>query len=512
VSDVAVAAGDRGRLALAWVSNGNVFGAVADGRPGAPVSAPAQLSTGGGATGLDVAIGLEGGAFAVWSQGGDVRAAMLKGTTWTVIPTPLDIDPAHAAGEGAGRPVVAVAADDTAVVAWGERDAAGVSHVFYRRLLETTLSQYPQEASVPSFNGQAGGSADAPEIAVEYDRSFAWVAFHEDLGGASHTLARRLRGSTFDDPVSLDNGAVSSGPALAMNPTGEGLAVAQGGDNTVLGATFADKTFNPVTRLDGGGSAAPPEPVAYASDRGDAAVAYRAQSGDGNATTIGRYLAAGVPQAETGLSKADAGPVVAGSLRIGGDRVGDVTVAMLQGAPGARTLTVALQDLPPARPVITDRTVNPRTGGFRWNPGLDYLGAQSFRVRVDGRELGTSTGSSLRTARVRDGRHIVSVTATDRRGQSATSRSLPVYTDTKKPRAKVSTSRSGKLLRVSVRATDPRGRGTGVRSYTVEWGDGTRSVSSHPSQRHRYRTAGRKRITVTVRDRAGNATVKRMRA
>src|SRR5215210_7410723 len=40
VSDIAVAAGDKGRLALVWVSNGNVFGAVADGSAGAPLSAP----------------------------------------------------------------------------------------------------------------------------------------------------------------------------------------------------------------------------------------------------------------------------------------------------------------------------------------------------------------------------------------------------------------------------------------------------------------------------------------
>jgi hypothetical protein len=506
VSDIAVAAGDKGRLALAWVSNGNVFGAVADGRPGAPVSAPVQLSSGGGASGLAVEIGVEGGAFAVWSQGGDVRAAMLTGTTWSAIAAPLDIDAAHTAGAGLGRPSVSVAADDTAVVAWGELDAAGVSHVFYRRLLGTTLSQFPQEVSVP------GGTADSPQIDVEYDRSFAWVAFHQDLGGAPHTLARRLRGSTFDDPVAIDNGAASFGPALAMNPIGEGLTVTQGADNTVLGATFADKTFDPVIRLDGGGSAAPQTPVAYFSDRGDGAVAYRAQAGDGSATVIGRLLPGGKPGAETGLSKPDAGPVVAGSLQVGGDRVGDVAVAMLQGSPGARTLTVALEDIPPARPVITDRTVNPRTDGIRWNPGLDYLGAQSFRVRVDGRDLGTATGSRLRTTRVRDGRHIVSVTASDHRGQTATSRSMPVYTDTKRPRASVSTSRSGKLLRVAVRASDPRGRGTGVRSYTVEWGDGTRSTSSHPNLRHRYRASGRKRITVTVRDRAGNEAVKRTRA
>src|SRR6476661_635809 len=162
VSEIAVAAGGKGHLALTLIANGKVYGAVATGKPGATVSAPVQLSNTGGASGLDVQSGVEGGAFAVWSQGGDVRSAMLTGTTWTAIAAPLDIDPAHAAGEGAGRPRVAVAADDTAVVAWGELDAGGVSHVYFRRLLGTTLSQFPQEAAAP---------ADSPQIRVEYDRS-----------------------------------------------------------------------------------------------------------------------------------------------------------------------------------------------------------------------------------------------------------------------------------------------------------------------------------------------------
>ena len=41
------------------------------------------------------------------------------------------------------------------------------------------------------------------------------------------------RGSTFDDPVPIDNGAASFGPAVGMNPIGEGLFVTQGGDNSV---------------------------------------------------------------------------------------------------------------------------------------------------------------------------------------------------------------------------------------------------------------------------------------
>jgi hypothetical protein len=349
-------------------------------------------------------------------------------------------------------------------------------------------------------------------IDVEYDRSFAWVLYREDVGGRSRTLARRLRGSTFDDAFAIDNGVSSTGPALAMNPIGEGLMVAQGTDTSVLGSLFADKTVQPPARLDGGGSTALPEPVAAYSDRGDAAIAYRRQGADGSSTAIGRLLPGGRPEPEVAISSPTAGPVVPASLRIGADRVGDTAVAMLQGAPGARTLTVALQDTPPRRPVPSARYVNPRAGGIAWGAGLEYLGPQTFEVRVDGRRIGTTTATRLRTTKVRDGRHRLQVVAIDRRGQRAASRVVAIYADSKRPHATVSAARSGKLLAVSIHATDPKGRGSGVRSYTVDWGDGQRSSSGRSVLRHRYRTAGRKRITVTVRDRARNATVKRLRA
>jgi hypothetical protein len=195
--------------------------------------------------------------------------------------------------------------------------------------------------------------------------------------------------------------------------------------------------------------------------------------------------------------------------------VGDAAVAMLQGPPGARTLTVALEDIPPARPVATARShfVNPRSEGITWNPGLDYLGPQTFEVRVDGRRIGATSGATrLRTKKVHDGRHRLQIVAIDRRGQRSPSRVATMYVDTKRPHARVAAARSGKRLAVTVHATDPRGKGSGVRRYTVDWGDGTRSFSRRPVLRHRYRTSGRKRITVTVRDRARNETVKRLRA
>jgi hypothetical protein len=432
VSEIRVAAGDHGRLVLAWISGGAVFGAVADGVGGA-VSAPVQLSAAGGASGLDIQLGVEGGAFAVWSEAGaggsDVRAAQLLGTAWTTIPTPLDIDPANAAGAGAGRPRVAVAADDTAVVAWGETPADGRPRVFYRRLLGTTLSLYPQEASVASLGGEAGGPADSPEIDVEYDRSFAWVTFRQDLGGRSRTLMRRLRGSTFDDALAIDGGATSTGATLAMNNIGEGVAVPALADNRLLQVLFADKVVDAPLALGSGGTA-PPTPVGVVSDRGDGGVAYRVQGADGSAVVHGRTVEiGGIAGPATALSNLAAGQVAAGSLRAGGDRAGDVAVAMLQGPPGAQTVGVALFDIPPGRPVASARTrrVNPAKEGIRWTAGLDFLGSQRFKVRVDGRVVGTTTRTRLRVRKLRTGRHKLQILAIDRRGQVTRSRTTAMY-------------------------------------------------------------------------------------
>ena len=194
-TEAAVAAGETGRLAAAWIQGGIVYGAL--------VGAPAvPLSAGGGAESLAIEMGVNGVAYAVWAQNGDVRAARLSESAWQPVPEPLDVDPARAAGAGALRPKVAVAADGSALVVWGEVFADGVPHVFARRIYGTTLSALPQDA---------GAAADSPEVDIEFDRSYAWVAFRQDVAGVSRSFARRLRASTFEAPFPLDAGRPSSG-------------------------------------------------------------------------------------------------------------------------------------------------------------------------------------------------------------------------------------------------------------------------------------------------------------
>jgi hypothetical protein len=50
-----------------------------------------------------------------------------------------------------------------------------------------------------------------------------------------------------------------------------------------------------------------------------------------------------------------------------------------------------------------------------------------------------------------------------------------------------------------------------VREITVDWGDGRRTASRHGRLRHRYARSGRSNVKVTVRDKARNETVRRLR-
>jgi len=496
-TEAVVASGELGRAAAAWVENGIVYGASLG-----KVVTP--LTPGGGADGLSIDLGVNGVAYAVWTQNGDVRAARLAGDRWEVVPAPLDIDPARSAGAGASRPRVVVAADGSALVVWGETDAGGLTHVYARRIYGTTLSSLPQEASLPSVPGQLAGSADSPDVDVEHDRSYAWVVFRQDLGGRTRNVARRLRASTFEAPAVIDGGGDGIDPHVSISGAGNGFAVSANSDATVIGTPLDDDGVQPSLRVDGLGAASNPV-VAY-SDRDDAAVAWVS-----GAEARGRLAPAASPFGpEAVLSRPDLGAVVPGSLASSTDRVGNVAVAMLQGAAGARHLTVALHDLPPSRPVVTGvRKYSPRRPLVRWTGGLEFVGPQTFKVLVDGREVGATLKTKFRLPPQRRGRHRIQVVGVDRRGQAAPSRVKVTRVDARSPKARIRTQRSGRTVRLTVRARDGR-RGTGIDRIRTDWGD-DRKRSGGASPAHRYRRGGRYTITVRIFDRAGNVTVKSVR-
>jgi hypothetical protein len=441
VTEAAVTATDGGRLAAVWVAGGEVWGTVIPAARRRQAPAPPVLLGGGGASGVAMDMGVNEDGYAVWSAGGDVHAARLDGTAWTPLAGALDIDATRPAGEGRGRPRVAVSAEGNAVATWAETDAAGRSHVVARRLTRLALSAFPQDLTLDRFGNEPGGSADSPDIDIEDDGSFAWVAFRQEAGGRSRTVARRLRGSLFEDPLVIDAGVTSDSPRIDFAGKGVGGAVAAAEANAVYSAYLSNlNTFQTATRMDATRSDAAPVPTIAASERGDVYVAWRTGAGAGGDVRARRKEDGKGFEPEFVASNPAYGAVAPGQLAIGSDRLGNTAVAMLQGSGAQARITAAAWDRPPGRPGLIG-SARPRGGRllFRWMPGAEIWGRQSFTVRLDGRVVGTTRAGRLLTkGTVRTGRHRVTVTATDRRGQTATSRTQSFRVRRNGPRLSVS--------------------------------------------------------------------------
>jgi hypothetical protein len=505
VSEATVSAADGGRLVIAWVAGGDVGGTVIDGDAAPAPATP--LSSGGGATGLSVDMGINGTAYAVWAQNGDIRAARLQSTTWELISSPLDVDPARPAGADQLRPRVAVSAEGNAIATWGEAEHPdGRTHVYGRRLTGLTPSAFPQDITLNDFEGMSAGNAESPDIDVEDDGSFAWVAFRQDVGGRSRTVARRLLGSQFEPPVAIDGGATSFEPRIDFNGKGIGEAVSQTAENTVVGAYLSKfDTFDPGSRVDGGGSGVPPTPLVATSERGDATVAWRTGGADGSGSARARTKQGEEGFAEEVLaSKPELGPVAERGVALAADRSGNVAVVTLQGAPGARWIAAALYDRLPGRPFPISSNRQPRQPLLKWKAGSEAWGPQRYEVFVDGRSAGTTEATEMRVGPYRASAHRWYVTSTDRRGQLVRStRTYSFRVDPYAPRLRPMLFQRGRTVSVRVRAND---RGSGVRDVLIDWGDGHRTHRSRGT--HRF-DRGRYTITVRVTDWARNVTSRR---
>jgi hypothetical protein len=491
-TEVEVAAADGNRLAAAWISGGTVFASVANGAAFAP---PAAVG-GPGAENLKLDIGVNGVAYAVWEQGGDVRAARLLGTTWTPLAAPLDIVPAAEAGTGLLRPRVAVDAAGNALVVWGEVGADGTTHVYARRLIGTALSAFPREAAA---------SADSADVSTQYDGNFEWVVYRQIVDGVPHTFARHFLGSTFDPPVELDGGLPSDTPRVSIEGGGEGAAVFNAAGNFAQSAVLAGGPFGAfgpaqILGTSNGGPPGPTEPDVAATDDGNIAVVWTA-----NAAAHGRFLEPGQPfQEDTVLGFA--GPVQEPGVLVAGDRVGDYVAAMVEGPACCRFVAVDQYDRPPGRPAVPSSTAYTRHAqpALHWGAGLDLWGPQTFWVMIDGAVSGTTAATTFAPpVPLKSGKHTFQVVAVDQAGQATPSHTRTLRVDALAPRVRVSVSgarRAGRVLRIRVRAKD-RG-GSGLDHVTVAFGD--RHSARGKTVFHAYRRRGRYTLKVKAVDRAGN--------
>jgi hypothetical protein len=530
----AVAASDGGRVVAVFATAAGVFASV---RPDGsqPFGAPQPLG-GPGATDPVVDLAATGVAYAAWTENGDVRAAYLprREASFRGYAGPADADPAREAGTGPSRrPRVAVSADGTGIVVWGEPGPDGLTRVFARRLVRDRLSVVASDATLSALDGRAARAADSPDVGFEDDSSFAWVAFRQTLddgagGVVVRAVARRLRGSGFDDPFAIDgappNGAVGP-PRVGVNGRGQGILTVETPGGTVVASVVRDDVPTPVTAL-GVPSGVPALPVAAAAENFDGIVAWNRAPAPGSAEVRARTLeddpalpVAPPFGADAVLSDPTFGPVdTAAGLEADVDRAGDAVVAFVQGTAAERRLVVAAYDRAPGAPIGTSTTNWRRsaTPTLAWSPAFDvWSGGMSYQVLLDGQPLGTTGATSLvPPLPIPDGTHTWQVIATDRRGQVARSATRNLRIDVSPPELVVRTSgvrRVGKLLKIFVRSYEERPPlGSGHRRLRLDPGDGAlpRTAKREAATfRYVYPRKGTFMLRVSATDAAGNVVL-----
>ncbi len=448
-----VAAASGGRIAAVFISSGTIYGAVHDpGRAGFGTPQPLV----GQASNPALAISDFGTAYtsftAPYAGASAVFVARLdrESAGWQLMPQPLNLVPTdNAANTPATRSAIAVASDGEALVAWGEREADGRTHVIARRVSVAGVSVAPQDLNLPSLSGLPGGDADSPSVSLEDASDFGWVAFRQSfVQGAvqiSRTIARHQYGSQFDppepptsgfgdqgptviDPLTLPATDGADDPQVSIDGSGGGLASVETiGGHGVYGDPLNDPYFTGPERLDSGGDEIAPEPVAAIGGIGPvggvawlqspaptapASVYVRAYNGS-SFESPGLISAPALGGVQTG----------AGALSAAADHYGDTFVAFLQGAPTGSRIAVGGVAQPPQRfGVSIPAHSKTRRPVISWSAPFDALGIASYEVQVDGKTVGTTTATHFAlTAALKTGRHTVGVVAVNRYGVSSTS-------------------------------------------------------------------------------------------
>jgi hypothetical protein len=517
-SKPAVAASDGGRLVVVYVNGGSVYAAVR--QAGAPGWNAAQL-IGQGGDDPDVDMSFNGNAYATFTVNGDVVGARLDrtATSFVGLTGVFDVSQPDTAGVGTGRAKVAVSADGTGVVVWGEN-----GHVYARRVFNTAPSTSVLDLNLADLEGHPGNEADEPDVDIEDDSSYAWVAFRQkfDGNGTARAIGVRLRGSRTDPPVAYDglgwSGTSADSPRVDINGKGVGVLTANASNGIALSAILKDDILNPARVI--GGSGGQTQPIGAVAETYDRAVGwYNA----GDQSIQGAFyddksssrLVPG-PGPTTTLSDPAFGPVdPTAGFDVAGDRTGDFSFAFVQqAADGGRRLAVASYDrLPGTFSISTSSRLwrNVVRTPLAWGTALELWGPLTYTVLIDGRQVAQSqsTKLTLPAGVVADGLHTWRVVATDRRGQSVTTVVRPLKVDTTPPTIAFTARRKKLVETVTARAADvlpPSGKAAGIRYVRTDWGDGS-AFTQGAKTSHTYAKGGTYTIQVSATDGAGNVSV-----
>jgi hypothetical protein len=516
-SQPVVAASDGGRVVVVFIAGGSAFASV---RPaGAPgFSGPQLLASGASDPSVDMSF--NGAAYATYTANGDVLAAHMErtATAFTGLAAPLDIDPAATAGVGNARSRVAISADGTGVATWGEN-----GHVYARRLFGLNLSTAPQDLTLTELEGHAGGTADAPQVDIEDDSSFAWITFRQQFADGSvqkpRAIGVRLRGSRTEPAVAFDGlgwgGEGVETPRVDLNGKGQGIATVGTTGGSAVAGILKDDVLNAASPV--GGSGTPAQPVGAIAETTDRVVGW-VSTADGTVHGVfydDKPNVRNVPPAgpDTLLTNPEFGGVDPGAgFDVAGNRTGDFSFVFVQGSGDARRLVAASYDrLPAAFRISTSSKLwrNVVSQPLAWGTALDLWGPLTYSVLIDGKPVAQTqnTKASLPAGAVSEGLHTWRVVAADRRGQTATTTVKPLKVDTVAPTVSVSVKRSQRVATVKAKAADvipPSGQAAGVRYVRIDWGDGSRFTQAR-SASHRYNRTGAFTLRVSVTDNAGNA-------
>lgn len=516
----AVAVSDGGRVVVVFISGGSAFAVVR--QAGAPAYGAPQLLA-SGASDPSVDMSFNGAAYATYTVNGDVIGARMERTAATFAPLsgPLDAAPPNVAGVGTGRSKVAVSADGTGVVVWGE-----ANHVFARRMYGTNPSSVYLDLTLADLDGHAGGTADAPSVDIEDDSSFAWVAFRQAFADGSGTTARgigvRLRGSRTDAPVAFDGlgwggQSVQGGPAVDLNGKGQGTVSVGTGGGSALSSILKDDVLNPALSI--GGSGAPTQPIGAVAETTDRVVGWL-NAGDGAVHGVFYDDKAATrvvpgPGPDTRLTDPGLGAVDPKTgFDVAGDRTGDFAFAFIQGSADARRLVIASYDRLPGAFAISTSSKNWRNvvkSPLAWGTALELWGPLTYTVLIDGKPVlqSQTTKATLPVGALSEGLHTWRVTATDRRGQSVTTPVKPLKVDTVAPTASFSVKRKKRVVTVTAKASDvipPSGKAAGIKYVRIDWGDGSGFTQARKAT-HAYGRTGSFTVRVSATDRAGNVVV-----
>jgi PKD domain len=455
-----------------------------------------------------------------------VRVAHFNGELWSDLgPINRDLGVSMRPPSQLNAPQIAVAPTDDGVVVWQEPEIDGVARIWARRIFGRTLD-YVMPASATELNGAPlTGDDDAPSLALSR-LGQAEVAYRQAAGPGSPLPGPRVFLNTLPDGVSqrqsggsfqgavLADSVVSGGPDATVGPPSVDVderrqlrllydsngipRVIEGDDRGLVGALtlgpdFAGASTSAVSVMNpnGGGISAWPS----ADAAGLPAVAVRENFPDG--------------AVQTALLSGGAGGEI-GEIAVGRSDLGDGLIAFQQGPVGNASIVATEATAPPAGLILSvpEQWLKPSQAQVSWEPATSANGPIRYTVVLDGRELQARAGAlamRLPTQGLGSGVHEVRLLATDIDGQQTLSQPASLRIDATPPMVRITTTRHGRAVVVSVR---DRYSGLDLASVRVSFGDGRRA-SGRRRFTHVYAHPGVYVVSVWARDRVGNGAVLR---